>query len=391
MNKQKLRYILPFGIIFVSVLVAVVIIMAKPDIEPEAQKIKPLQVRVIPAVKQEIQMTVKSQGSVRAKTESEIVAQVSGVIKSTSPSFVAGGFFKKGDILIQLDSRDYEYRYTQAQHKVSQAELALKLEEQQADIAKTEWRQMNDGEPPALVSREPQLAEARASLESAKAGLMQAQLDLDRTKIRAPFSGRVKTKNADIGRYVTPGMSLAIIYSIDTAEVRLPLPDNELKYLSLPFDFRNQTKTGPGPEVVLRGDFAGENRQWFGTLSHIEGEFDPRSRMIHTVARVVDPYSEQYDAPLTVGMYVHAEIIGKKVNGLIEIPRVALRNQNQVLIVDKENRIHFRDAEIFRIDGEVVYISAGIDDNELICVSQPKTVVDGMQVTPIRETEVSEN
>jgi RND family efflux transporter MFP subunit len=363
--------------------------MAKPDIEPETQNIKPLQVRVMPAIKKDVQMTVKSQGSVRAKTESELVAQVSGVIRSISSSFVAGGFFEKGNILIHLDSRDYKYRYTQAQHKVSQAELALKLEEQQADIAKTEWVQMNEGTPPALVSREPQLAEAQASLESAKAGLMQAQLDLDRTKIRAPFSGRVKAKNADIGRYVTPGMSLARIYSIDVAEVRLPLPDKDLKYLGLPFDFRNQVNSEDGPEVILSGDFAGENRNWIGKLSHIEGEFDSRSRMIHTVARVSDPYSEQYEAPLTVGMYVHAEIIGKKVNGLIEIPRVALRNQNQVLVVDSDNRIHFRDVGLFRIDGEVVYISDGIKDNELICVSQPKTVVDGMEVTPIQEIEAN--
>ena len=385
MNKQKLKYILPLGIISISILLAVIIIMAKPGIEPEAQEIKALQVRVMPAVKKDVQMTVKSQGTVRAKTESEVVAQVSGVIQSISSSFVAGGFFKKGDMLVQLDSRDYKYRYTQAQHKVSQAELALKLEEQQADIAKTEWTQMNEGTPPALVSREPQLAEARASLESAKAGLMQAQLDLDRTTIRAPFSGRIKTKNADIGRYVTPGMSLARVYSIDVAEVRLPLPDKDLKYLSLPFDFRNKVDSKVGSEVVLRGDFAGETREWIGKLSHIEGEFDSRSRMIHTVARVSDPYGEQYDAPLTVGMYVHAEIIGKKVDGLIEIPRVALRNQNQVLVVDSENRIHFKTVEIFRVDGEVIYISGGIMDNELICVSQPKTVVDGMKVTPIRE------
>jgi RND family efflux transporter MFP subunit len=386
MTKQKLRYILPFGIIFISILVAAVIIMAKPDIEPETQNIKPLQVRVIPAIKKEVQMSVKSQGSVRAKTESEIVAQVSGVIQSISPSFVAGGFFNKGDMLIQLDSRDYKYRYTQAQYKVSQAELALKLEEQQADIAKTEWGQINEGAPPALVSREPQLAEARASLESAKAGLMQAQLDLDRTTIRAPFSGRVKSKNADIGRYVTPGMTLATVYSIDVAEVRLPLPDKDLKYLGLPFDFRHQLNSNSRPEVILSGEFAGENQTWLGKISHIEGEFDPRSRMIHLVARVSDPYSKQYEAPLTVGMYVHAEIMGKKVGGLIEIPRTALRNENQVLIVDDNSRIHFRNAEIFRIDGEDVYISGGIDNNELICVSQPKTVVDGMQVTPIQET-----
>ena len=388
MNKQKLKYILPLGIISISIILAVIIIMAKPDIEQEAQENKALQVRVTPAVKKEVQMTVISQGTVKAKTESEIVAQVSGVIKSISESFVAGGFFKKGDILVRLDDRDYVYRHTQARHKVTQAELVLKLEEQQAEIARDEWTQMNEGTPPpALVSREPQLAEARASLESAKAGLMQAQLDLERTKVRAPFSGRVKSKNVDIGRFVSPGMALARIYSIDVAEVRLPLPDKDLKYLSLPFDFRNQIKSNSGPEVILRGDFAGKKQEWIGSLSHIEGEFDSRSRMIHAVARVSDPYSEKNEAPLTVGMYVHAEIIGKRVSGLIELPRTAVRNQNQILIVDDENRIHFRNVEIFRIDGEVVYISDGIKDNEMICISQPKTVVDGMKVIPITETE----
>ncbi len=387
MDSRKLKYILPFGIIFLSILVAFVIIMVKPEIEPEAREIKPVQVRVIPAIKKEVQMIVKSQGTVRAKTESEIVAQVSGVIESISPSFVAGGFFKKGDILVRLDARDYKYRYTQAQHKVAQAELALKLEEQQAEIAREEWVQMNEGTPPALVSREPQLAEARASLGSAKAGLMQAQLDLERTKVRAPFAGRVKIKNVDIGRYVSPGMSLARIYSIDVAEVRLPLPDKDLKYLSLPFDFRNRGSSSTGPDVILRGNFAGKEQQWSGKLSHIEGEFDSRSRMIHAVARVADPYGEQNEAPLAVGMYVHAEIIGKKVGGLIKVPRAALRNQNQLLVVDEKNRMHFREVDIYRIDGENIYIEGGIKDNEWICISQPKTVVDGMKVTPINETE----
>jgi len=357
MNKQKLKVILPFGIISISIILAVIIMLAKPDIEQGAQEIKALQVRVMPAVKKEVQMTVISQGTVRAKTESEIVAQVSGVIKSISESFVVGGFFKKGHILVRLDDRDYQYRLIQAKHKVTQAELVLKLEEQQAEIAYDEWIQMNEGMPPALVSREPQLAEARASLESAKAGLMQTQLDLERTKVRAPFSGRVKSKNVDIGRFVSPGMSLARIYS--------------------------------RPEVILSGDFAGNKQQWVGSLSHIEGEFDSRSRMIHVVARVADPYGDQNEAPLTVGMYVHAEIVGKKVSGLIEVPRTAIRNQNQLLIVDEENRIHFRNVEIFRIDGEVVYISDGIKNNEWICISQPKTVVDGMQVTPIRDSEVN--
>ncbi len=109
--------------------------------------------------------------------------------------------------------------------------------------------------------------------------------------------------------------------------------------------------------------------------------------MIHVVVRINDPYSDHNEAPLIVGMYVDAEIIGIKVGGLIEVPRAALRNQNQLLVVDEENRMHFREVDIYRIDGENIYIEGGIKDNEWICISQPKTVVDGMKVTPITESE----
>lgn len=386
MESQKLKYLLPVAIILFSLFVAMIIIILKPEAEPEAQIIVPQQVHVMRAKMQDIRMIVKSQGTVRAKTESEIVAQVSGVIQSISPSFTAGGFFNKGDVLVRLDPRDYQYRYTQAQHKVTQAELALKLEEQQAEIAREQWLEMNEGTPPSLVSREPQLAEARASLESAKAGLLQAQLDLDRTKIRASFTGRVKIKNVDIGRYVTLGMSLARIYSIDAAEVRLPLPDKELKYLDLPLLNRFQQDRNNGPEVILHGNFAGVTQQWSGILTHIEGELDSRSRMIHAVARVDDPYNSENHAPLTVGMYVNAEIMGILVPDLVVVPRQVLRNQNQLLLVDKKNRIHFRNVEIYRIDGENVYISSGIKENELICLSQILTVVENMEVSPVEES-----
>ncbi len=387
MEKRKLKYLLPIAIIILSILLTVIIIMMKPEIEPEAQEITAVQVRVMKVIKQDIQMVVNSQGTVHAKTESEIVAQVSGVIEAVSSSFVAGGFFKKGEVLVRLDARDYQYRYIQAQHKVTQAELALKLEEQQAEIASDEWKQMNEGPPPALVSRDPQLAEAAASLESARASLLQAQLDLDRTKVRAPFSGRLKVKNVDRGRYVTPGMSLARIYSIDVAEVRLPIPDKDLKYLDLPRDFRLKDNPGHRPEVILSGDFAGSKHQWTGNLTHIEGELDARSRMIHAAAQVPDPYGKKHEVPLTAGMYVKAEIIGKKVSNLVVVPREVLRGQNQILIVDKENHLYTRKIGIYRIEGESVYIDSGLENGELVCLSQLKTVVEGMDVSPVAEAE----
>ena len=381
---KSLKYILPVGVLLLSIIIAVVIVKSKKQIVPEAPKIIPPQLRVMKAKKQDVQMIVKSQGTVRAKIESEIVAQVSGVIKSVSPAFVAGGFFNKGDVLVELDSRDYEYRLTQVKHQVAQAELTLKMEEQQADIATEEWARMNEEEAPALVSREPQLAQARALLESAKAALAQAQLDLERTKIRAFFAGRVRAKRVDVGRYVTPGMSLATLYSIDAAQVRLPLPDHDLAYLNLPFDARGQSLKN-GPHVILRATFAGSEREWIGHITHIEGEIDSRSRMIYAVAQVQNPYAKKYDVPLTVGMFVNAEILGTSVAGLVSVPRIALREKSQVLIVDEQNRLQFRTVNIYRSDNDRVFVDAGIEEGDLVCLSNPATAVAGMKVTPIEE------
>jgi RND family efflux transporter MFP subunit len=381
---KNLKYILPFAVLLVSIVIAVVIVKSKKQIVPQAPEIVLQQLRVIKAKKETFQLTVNSQGTVRAKIESELVAQVSGVVMSTEPAFVAGGFFKKGDILVQLDSRDYENRLIQAKYQVAQAELALKMEEQQASIAKEEWGRMNQGEAPSLVSREPQLAESHALLQSAKAGEAQAQLDLERTEIRAPFSGRIRAKNVDIGRYVTPGMSLATIYSIDAAEVRLPIPDQDLAYVDVPFDARGQALTN-GPKVVLSAKFAGKEHEWTGRITHTEGEIDSRSRMMYIVAQVKNPYSSNSEAPLTIGMFVNAEILGESVAGLVAVPRTALRNSDQILIVDEQNHLRFRNVTIYRSDQDVVYVESGIEAGEYICLSAPATAVDGMKVSPIEE------
>lgn len=378
---KKLQFLLPISVLLLALVAAVVIVKAKDKVKPEPPKQMPQQVRVMTVKKQQVQMIINSQGAVRAKTESEIVAQVSGVITSVSPNFVAGGFFKKGDVLASLDSRDYEYRLTQAKHQVAQAELALMMEEQQAEIATEEWLQMNQGAPPALVSRRPQMAEAQAALESAQASLAQASLDLERTHVTAPFDGRVRAKNADVGRYVTPGLSLATIYSTDIAEVRLPLPDQDLAYLGMPLDGRQSAqKNAP---VILTAEFAGGLHKWRGRLTRFEGEVDPRSRMIYAVARIDNPYSTKNESPLTMGLFVKAHIIGKKVANLVILPRAAFRDIDNVLIVDKQSRLRMRPVSIYRSVQDSVYVSAGLEDGELVCLSQPKTVIEGMPVTAL--------
>ncbi len=386
--KEKKKFILPILVIFVSILGAIVIVASRPEVKPLPPEVSRKIIRAQKVYKQSVQMVVKSQGTVVPRTESVLVSQAAGLIIDVSPSFVVGGFFEKGDILVSLDPRDYEFALTQAKHQVAQTELSLEIEGQEAKIAKEEWHRLNDGQAPPLVAREPQVNQARAAFEAAKAGMMQAQLNLERTQIRAPFSGRVRTKNVDFGQYVTPGLAVATIYAVDYVEVRLPIPDEELAYVDIPLDFRGVKSNHKGPVVILKTRFAGEEHEWHGYITRIEGEIDARSRMIHAVARIENPYSKKPNSirpPLTVGMFVYAEIEGKYMDDLYTIPRVALRGNSQVLIVDTDERLRFRNVEPFRIDSEIVYIRSGLEDGEQICISPLQAVVDGMPVSVLEE------
>jgi RND family efflux transporter MFP subunit len=301
-----------------------------------------------------------------------------------SAQFAVGGFFSRGDILISIDPRDYEFSIARLKAEVAQARLRLSQEEGEARIAREEWARLNQDEsPPPLVLREPQLAQARAQLEAALASLQQAELNLERTRIRAPFDGRVRVKRVDVGEYVSPGVPLAVIYAVDFAEVRLPVPDEEMAYLDCCLGYREQAAEIPALDVTLRADYGGREYSWEGKIVRVEGEIDALTRMVTLVARVTDPYSrlrQEDQPPLAVGLFVRAEIEGIAATGVVIIPRAALRGTDQVLVVDEEARLHFRRVEVLRKDAESVLLSSGLESGELICLSPLEAVVEGMQV-----------
>ncbi len=386
----KLKYILPPAIIGISLLVAMVIVASKPDVKPVSPAVKPRLIRVVQVKQETIQMSLKSQGIVMPRTESSLVSQVAGLIETVSPSFGVGGFFEKGDVLVQLDASDYKFSVIRAKQQVALTELSLQLEQQQGRIAREEWQQLNEGEVPPLVARTPQLAREQAAFEAAKATLEQAELNLERTRIRAPFAGRIRGKNVDVGQYVTPGMALAQVYAIDYAEVRLPLPDDQLAFLEMAFDFRGGASSKRGPGVLLKANFAGKQQTWQAYLTRIEAEVDDRSRMVHVVARMENPYGQTADSnqpPLAVGLFVQAEIEGRSYDEIFRIPRGAIRAGNQLLVVDDQNRLFARAVDVLRFDGEHAFVAKNLHDGELICISNLDTFVDGMLVKPIHEQE----
>lgn len=387
MKKYK-RVLLPIVVILGSIFCAMLLVMSRPEVETVVPEISRKLVEVLEVRRQPVRMLVKSQGTVAPRTKSALVSQVAGQIVKTSPSFVNGGFFNKGDVLVSIDKSDYEFMVAQAKSQVAQAEVGLKLEEQEAKVAKQEWQRLNNGDVPALVAREPQLLQAHANLEAAKASLMQAELNLSRTNIKAPYAGRVRAKNVDIGQYVTPGMAVGNIYAVDYVEIRLPLPDHELPFLGIPFDFSSVKSGRQGPDVLVKTRFAGKDHEWQGYITRIEGEIDARSRMVYAVARVENPYARnknEQSPPLAVGMFVNAEIQGKTEQALYRVPRSALRDDGHLLIVDAEDRLRFRAVEPVRIATDVVFIDEKLADGELVCISPLAIVVDGMPVKIFRD------
>lgn len=381
--QKSLKILLPIVIVFSSVIIAGVLVLTRPDVQrAPGQTPRPL-VRTLTVTPRPHTMIVRSQGTVVPRTESLLIAQVGGQIITVAPTFASGGYFEAGEVIARIDPRDYQVAVAQAKVQVAQAEIRLKMEQEEAELAREEWMELGISEPPpALARREPQLAEARAAYEAAKAALQQAELNLARTEIRAPYACRIRRKQADIGQVVAPGTPIAQIYAIDWAEVRLPLPDDELAYLDLPLDFREIKRRKRGPDVILRAQFAGAMQEWRGYISRLEGEIDPRTRMIHAVAHIENPYGANGDArpPLAVGMFVQAEIIGKTYDHLIELPRSALRDDSLVLVVDAESRLHFRAIEVFRATTDVVYVRSGLRSGERVCLSPLDAVVDGMHV-----------
>lgn len=393
MNRKLLtvlKFVAPLAVVALAAYGALTLAATRPA--PATQRVEqpvPL-VRTVLVRVEDLQMTVYSQGTVRPRAEGRVSPEVSGRVVWVAPDFVSGGFFESGAPLLRIDTTDYQQAAVRAAAEVANAQLRLAQEEAEARVAREEWEELGGGEAPELTARVPQLANARAAVAAAEAARARAQRDLERTEVRAPYAGRVRDKRVDVGQFVNAGADLGSIYAIDIAEIRLPLPDDELAYLDLPVVYRGQS-AGGGPRVRLIAEFAGNTHEWEGRIVRTEGEIDPTTRMVHAVAQVADPYGRGRDPrrpPLAVGMYVRAEIEGIRMPGVAEIPRAAVRADGRVLVVDGDSRLRFRDIELARATRDAVVVRAGLTDGERVVVSALDAVTDGMavRVDPAQET-----
>ena len=382
---MKTKKILPVLIIVFASAAAWALVNARPEVATASIAPPALLVDVVQARRNPVTFSVQSQGSVAPRTQTTLVAEASGQIVEVSPAFVSGGFFRKDDVLVRIDPRNYESVVKRARAAVARAETQLATETATASYAKEDYARLqrlnpNTGPASALALRKPQLSAAMAELQSAQADLEKAEGDLDRTVIRAPYDGLVRQKIADVGQYVNVGSQLAMTFAIDIAEVRLPITQNDLQYLDL-----TKLRVGLPLEVVLQTQLGGETVSWAAVITRSEGVLDADTRVLYLVAQVADPYGLQRGAegaqvPLMMGTFVSAQIAGRPGGDLFVVPRQSIYRGETIWLVDDDSTIRPARVDVVRADENFFYISDGLMEGDRYCATAVEQPLPGMKV-----------
>ena len=302
----------------------------RPKAPPRAIKtrVAELELRNYPTV-------IKTQGRVRAHNEVSLTAQVSGRIVRIMPNFEDGGFFKEGEVLLELDEADFQSALIAARASLARAQTVFAQEQTRAKQARLNWEDLGYSEEPnELVLRLPQLREADANVKSAEAQVERAQTDLERSKVRAPYDGRVRQRVVGLGQTIGGSTPLGTIFGIEIAEVRLPIAGDDMAFLSLP-----EGPDEPAVEVDLRDALNPQNETiWKARIIRTEGALDERSLELFAIARIEDPFGRiSKQAPLRIGQPVIGLVPGRVLENVHAIPRVAVRKLENIFLVDKND------------------------------------------------------
>ncbi len=344
----------------------------------ETMTVKPIQWPV----------SVHATGTVQARREAKIAPRVSGQVNHLAKNLFTGGFFKRGELLFTIESSDYELAADKSRASLAKAEYNLAQVESQARVARLEWDRILPDEkekPNPLVLYTPQLKEAKAGLTSARADLSQRLLDIRRTRVYAPFNCRIREKQIDLGQYVAPGTTSLVVTGTDLAEIVVPVPLDELKWLSVP-----RNGKGESSSAVISISMGGGDITWQGKIHRSLGEVDPKGRMIRLVVAVEDPYGvsghdKASPIDLAEGLFVDVTMVGAPLEKVIPIPADILREGNTVWVMNANNLLEVRGVSVIRRERENVLLESGLTEEERIVLTHISGAAHGMKLRERQE------
>ena len=330
----------------------------------------------------DFQIQISSNGTTTPLTQTVLTAEVGGEVIYRSKKFSEGSSVIEGEILAKIDDTDLQLQYKNALLQLANAEVQHSLQLAEAEIAKEAWEKIGDGIASDLTLKKPQLKQAEALLEVAKAQVNSAKNKLNKTEIVAPYAGRIQSVNIDLGTTIIPGQPVGALYTSSEIEVTLAVKDNDLQFLSIPMDGR---KLDPSEQalVEIRSFYKGKNQTWIGRLERVDGVIDPVTRMINLIAVFKNDFIETDKPNLPIGLFVEALIDGINLKNIFSIPVNAISENNEVYIVNNDNELESRQLSILKKYSDFVIVKDGLKAGERIVISKLSTASNGIKVNPV--------
>jgi len=344
-------------------------------------------VKIEPLVLDTYQVNIPAMGLVIPAREMVLKVPVSGEIIEISPEFTVGGILQENATILQIDQKDYQLALQEKQRGLSDAEYAYKLELGRQDVAQREWNLLYEDKKAGQVEselalRKPHLEKAQVDIEAAKAELEQAKINLARTRVTAPFNAMVLNRNVTLGSQVASQEKMADLIGTDIYWVQVSVPVEHLKWLKIPKDHAEE---GSPASIKYR-----ESNICCGRVIRLLADLSKEGRMARLLIEVKDPLDLKAQdgrrAPLLVGEYVRVFLEGPPLPDVYRIPRFALHNDNQIWILDKDEKLAIRPVDIIWRDEENVFVRDGLQPGDLLITSPLAVPVDGMQLR-IAQTE----
>ena len=330
----------------------------------------------------DFQIQISSNGTTTPLTQTVLTAEIGGEVIYRSKKFSEGSSVIEGEILAKIDDTDLQLQYKNALLQLANAEVQHSLQLAEAEVAKEAWEKIGDGVASDLTLKKPQLKQAEALLEVAKAQVSSAKNKLNKTEIVAPYAGRIQSVNIDLGTTIIPGQPVGALYTSSEIEVTLAVKDNDLQFLSIPMDGR---KLDPSEQalVEIRSFYKGKNQTWIGRLERVDGVIDPVTRMINLIAVFKNDFIETDKPNLPIGLFVEALIDGISLKNTFSIPVNAISENNEVYIVNNDNELESRQLSILKKYSDFVIVKDGLKAGERIVISKLSTASNGIKVNPV--------
>ena len=376
-----IKYLKPLLIIGISTVIASVLyILGQISPEPVQEK-APMDVNVQILTPIDYQIKIKSTGTTTPITQTVLTSEVGGEVIYRSKKFSEGSSVISGEILAKIDDTDLQLQYKNALLRLASAEVQFAVQQAEAEIAQEAWEQVGEGTAKDLTTKKPQLKQAKAALEVAKAQVKSAEKKLNKTEITAPYTGRIQNINIDLGSTIIPSQPVGSMYTSNEIEVTLSVKDNDLQFLDIPMDGR---KLNPDQKsiVIIKSLYKGEMQEWAGNLERVDGVIDPMTRMIKLIANFKNNFIEETKPILPIGLFVEAEINGKQLEDIFMIPNTALTPNDELLVLNQDDTLEIRKVKVVTKMKNYILVKEGMKAGERVVVSKLSIVTNGMLVNP---------